>query len=241
MSNGRGLGRGHKKDKTVMPSWLPAGAQVFIDFKNGHYYFDGAERTREETVEENSDYDVFDTNLIIPGVGFSVTANDPDEAGSGPVLSAAARAGLLGGFTVVASVAFDAASGDGSTASFQLELTDLPNYSASWLAAMAKRRVQGAYIDTREVRDYNAVGFNDTIALAPSHKVAATLASDHFAISTDGGAIAVASGTPVDISSATDIGFRCSVVAVSGASTAVLETIAFYAVQADSALPSLSS
>lgn len=229
-----------------MPGWLPAGVAVFIDFKNGHYYFGGAERARAETIEENADYNDFDPTLIVAGVGFQVVGTfvpfEGGEVTAGPVLTAAAKAGLLGGFTVVANVVLVAAASASSTALVQVELTDLPNYNVEWVTTTSKRRTSGgAYVDARELRDFNAVGFDDVIATAAAHKFAATLSDDHFAISTDGGAVVIATGSPVDNSGATDIGFQCLAVANSDTSTAIIESIAFYPVQADSALSALSA
>lgn len=89
------------------PEWLPDGALVYADFKNGNYAIDGEVVTLEDMFVEDGSYAAFDPADVVEGVGYS----DPRTASyNGPVLTAAALASLPSDMVEV--LTFSNAKGD---------------------------------------------------------------------------------------------------------------------------------
>jgi hypothetical protein len=221
------------------PEWVPDGALTVVDLKNGQYYFDGAERTRAETIEGNADWGTFDATKIVDGVGGRATAAS-GSASFKFVLTSAAANGLLpsdGGFTCVATYS-NSITGAQAQASTLLDILDFPNYSVEWTATF-----QYSLPADEDANTLN--GFSDSATpdstQAASHNAAFTFSLTTIAGSVDGGTVEAVE-TIVDNTGATNIAVNVSVFLTNADSaTAILEKLIFYAPVSNTELPALSN
>jgi hypothetical protein len=217
------------------PEWLPEGAVAFLDFKNGRYWFGGAEHTRQESIEENLDWGAFDPSKIVGGIG--IRATGASSANCAFVLTSGAAAGLLpagGGLTFVAEF-FNAISGTTGQTGCTVEVLDLPNFNVEWTCTLVT--------NANGSKAY-AIGSTTgaTLGEPPNgdHKVAVTMAPNHIVGSLDGEDVE-AVGTVANNSGATHIAVNVSIFVPDATATSILETLTFYPPQPDESLPALSA
>jgi hypothetical protein len=221
-------------DMSGGPDWLPEGVLTFIDFKNSHYYYGGAEHTRAETVEENAEWGPFAIANIVDGVGLSVTGTADDFSGSF-VLSAGAKSGLLpssGGFTAVMTFSLSA-SGNSATSNIIIEALDLPDYNLEWSIARSR-------IGANDVAGSDDGGSNSDTRPASGNKFVVTMTPGRLAMCWPSSGV-FSYDNPPNNSAATDIAVQACIYNFidGGTATSVLESVAFYAPRDDAGMLAL--
>jgi hypothetical protein len=211
------------------PNWLPAGAVVFADFQNDHYYANGSETNAVSLfVTELSNAGVeFDPTGITTGVGYQ-SASSPHGNRGGAFAPAITE--IFPAFTAVFDYDWDGTAG----ASISGEIFASPGYETD----VGYRTNQGPS-HTSSLIDYDAniTSTPEPGALVGANKMALTFSGStgHAAISMNGQTVSSLDGVTVG-SPANEFYFR-----ISGVVGITLRSITVYPAADDTDLPALSA
>jgi hypothetical protein len=215
------------------------------DFKNGVYQFGGDAKTLEDLWTENTDWDTWDpVRYVIAGVGLHVENNPDTNTATGPV----ATADLLDviGFNFTAVMTFTSVA-DADTVDYDVTIgMDVGMFSDYSVGVTYKSQLGGSAdspILQMSTYDTPKLIEDDTLPVSGERcRVALTFSGDgaHFALSTNGGAVQTDDHV-YDNSSAVDMGIFIAANANPNPWSGTLESIKFYRVAPDAALPVLSA